>query len=459
MLDAQRQREVFPDAHSPREFLGFAASLLAGAEAYSMPIAQADAMSLTLKTLDGESVEIDSAALTELKAACVASFLTESAPEYDFVRQIWNAAIDRRPAIIIRCAAASDIAAAVRFAKRHSALLSVRGGGHNDVGFAVADGGLMIDLSPLSAVAVDQAKRTAHAGGGCTFGAYDAKTHEFGLASTGPIISMAGVGGYTLGGGIGWLHRKLGLACDALVSAEVVTAEGEIVTASDRANPDLFWAIRGGGGNFGVVSSFEFRLAPVRDVLAGLIFHPLEDLPKVAAFVRDLNAGAPDEVCVWMFMRKAPASPALPADLHGRPVAVIAVCYAGDGESGERLLKPLRQFGRPLIDLVKLRLYPDWQKALDPAWRNGFRNRWVGHYLPELTDAAAGTMLDYVSKVPSPFTDVKLAQLGGAVARVGENDTAFGNRDSRYAFVIQTRWKKPEETRVSSLGRSNFSTR
>ena len=161
--------------------------------------------------------------------------------------------------------------------------------------------------------------------------------------------------------------------------------------------------------------------------------------------MRDFNAGAPDEVCVWMFMRKAPASPALPSELHGRPVAVIAVCYAGDGESGERLLKPLRQFGRPLIDLVKLRPYPDWQKALDPAWGNGFRNQWVGHYLPELTDAAAGTMLDYVSKVPSPFTDVKLAQLGGEVARVGENDTAFGNRDLRYAFVIQTRWKKPEE--------------
>ncbi len=428
-----------------RDFLGIATSLLAGADALSMPIAQADAKHLTLKTLDGENVGIDSAALTELKAALRGEILTESAPKYDSVRQIWNAAIDRRPAIIVRCATAGDISGAVRFAKRHNALLSVRGGGHNDVGFAVADGGLMIDLSPLSAVAVDQTKRTAHAGGGCTFGAYDAEAHEFGLASTGPIISMVGVGGYTLGGGIGWLHRKLGLGCDALVSAEAVTADGEIVTASERANPDLFWAIRGGGGNFGVISSFEFRLAPVRDVLAGLIFHPLEDLPKLAGFVRDFNAAAPDEVCVWVFMRKAPASPALPTEIHRRPVAVIGVCYAGAVESGERLLKPLRQFGRPLIDLVKLRPYPDWQKALDPAWGNGFRNQWVGHYLPELTDAAAGTMLDYVSKVPSPFTDVKLAQLGGAVARAGENDTAFGYRDSRYAFVIQTRWKNPEE--------------
>ncbi len=428
-----------------RDFLVVAASLLAGADAYSMPIAGADAKRLTLKTLDGESVGIDSAALTELKASLRGELLTESAPEYDSVRQIWNAAVDRRPAIIVRCATVGDISAAVRFGKRHNALLSVRGGGHNHVGFAVADGGLMIDLSPLREVTVDPGRQTATAGGGCTFGAYDAKTHEFGLASTGPIISLVGVGGYTLGGGIGWLHRKLGLACDALVSTEVVTADSEIVTASGTANPDLFWAIRGGGGNFGAVSSFKFRLAPVKDVLAGLIFHPLEDLPKLAGFERDFNAAAPDEVCVWTMMRKAPASPALPTELHGRPVAVIAVCYAGDSESGERLLRPLRQFGRPLLDLVKQRPYPDWQKALDPAWGNGFRNQWVGHYLPEFTDSAAGTMLDHVSKVPSPFTDVKLAHLGGAVAGVGENDTAFGNRDSRYALVIQTRWKNPEE--------------
>ena len=429
-----------------RDFLSFAASLLASTQLCPTSIAQAETKSLTLKTLDGQSVGIDGAALTELKAGLRGEVLTERAPEYHSVRRIWNAAIDRRPAIIIRCATASDIVRAVRFAKRHNALLSVRGGGHNHVGFAVADGGLMIDLSLLTAVVVDETRRTAQAGGGSTFGAYDAKTHEVGLASTGPIISMVGVGGYTLGGGMGWLHRKLGLGCDALVAAEVVTADGEIVTASEKANPDLFWAIRGGGGNFGIVSSFEFGLAPVRDVLAGLIFHPLEDLPKLAAFLRDFNAGAPDEVCVWMTMRKAPASPALPTELHGRPVATIAVCYAGTGESGERLLKPLRQFGRPLIDLVKLRPYPDWQKALDPAWGNGFCNQWVGHYLPELTDGAAETMLEHVNKVTSPFTDVKLAHLGGAVARVGENDTAFGHRDSRYALVIQTRWKNPEES-------------
>ena len=248
-----------------------------------------------------------------------------------------------------------------------------------------------------------------------------------------------------MGGGIGWLHRKLGLGCDNLASAQVVTADGRVVTASETANPDLFWAIRGGGGNFGVVSSFEFRLAPVRDVLAGLILYPLDDLPRVAAFVRDFNANAPDDMCVWLFMRKAPASAALPTELHGRPVVMVAVCYAGTTEEGERLLQSLHRFDEPLIDLVKTRPYPAWQKALDPAWVNGFRNQWIGHYLPELTDAAAQTMLEHVSKVPSPFTDVKLATLGGAVARVSENDTAFGFRDSKYAFVIQARWKNPQE--------------
>jgi FAD/FMN-containing dehydrogenase len=429
-----------------RDFFRFTAALLASTQAFSVPLAGAEARSLSLKTLDGGSESVDSAALAELKGALSGELLTGTAPEYDAVRQIWNAAIDRRPTIIVRCARASDIAAAIRFAKRHNALISVRGGGHNAVGFAIADGGLTIDLSPLRDVAVDESRQTARVGGGCTFGAYDAKTHESGLASTGPVISLVGVGGYTLGGGIGWLHRKLGLACDALVSAEMVTAGGEIVTASEGSYPDLYWAIRGGGGNFGVVSSFEFRLAPIKDVIAGLIFHRLEDLPKLAAFVREYNAGVPDDVCVWMTMRKAPASPALPKVMHGRPVAAIAVCYAGADEAGEKLLKPLRQFGRPLIDLVKVRPYPDWQKALDPSWGNGFCNQWVGHYMAEFTDAAAATLLDHVSMVSSPFTDVKLAHLEGAVARIGEDDTAFGNRNSRYALAIQTRWKNPEES-------------
>ena len=205
-----------------------------------------------------------------------------------------------------------------------------------------------------------------------------------------------------------------------------------------------------------MATSLQFRLSPVNDVMAGLIFHPLEDLPKVAAFVRDYMAHAPDELGLWLLMRKAPASPALPKEMHGRPVVAIAVCYAGsDGAAGE-VVGPVRQFGKPLIDLVKVRPYPEWQRALDGAWGNGFRNRWVGHYLADLTDAVAETLLEHVSKVPSPFTDTKLATMGGAVARVGENDTACGFRDSKYALVIQARWKSAEEDAVQLAWTQNF---
>jgi len=433
-----------------REFLESATILLAGVMAGRKAIALEGSGSVTLKTLDGGTAAIDPSAILELKTGLKGELLidglAENTPEYEGARKIWNAAIDRHPALIIRCVGTEDVARAVRFAQRHNAVLSVRGGGHNHVGFAVCDGGVMIDLTRLGNIEVDADHRVATAGGGATFGAYDAATYQKALASTGPIISMVGVGGYTLGGGIGWLHRKLGLGCDNLISAEMVTADGEIITVSDEANPDLFWAIRGGGGNFGVVSNFKFRLAPLKDVVAGLVFHPLEDLPKIAAFVRDFNATAPDELGLWLSMRKAPASPALPPEMHGRPVATIAVCYAGADETAEKILKPVRQFGRPLIDLVKARPYPDWQRALDPAWGNGFLNQWVGHYLPELTDAAAQTLLEHVGKVSSPFTDVKLATLGGAMGRVAEDATAFGNRDAKYAFVIQTRWKDPKES-------------
>lgn len=423
-----------------RDFLCSATICLANTASWRMPDAMEGA-AMSLRTLDGSSTRVDRAALAELEKGMRGEILIEGMSDYDSARSIWNAAIDRKPAVIIKCANTDDVVHAVRFARRHNALLSVRSGGHNAVGFAVCDGGVIIDLTLLNNVEVDPARTIAKVGGGTTFGRYDAATAEYGLASTGPIISLVGVGGYTLGGGIGWLHRKIGLACDNLVSAQVVTADAEVLTASVTSNPDVYWAIRGGGGNFGIVPSFEFRLSPVRGVFAGLIFHPLEDLPKVAAFVRDFNANAPDDACVWLTMRKAPPSPALPKEMHGRPVATIAVCYAGALEEGEKSLKPLRQFGSPLIDLVQQRSYPDWQSALDSAWGNGFRNEWVGHYLPELTDAAAQTMLEHVSKVTSPLSDVKLATLGGAIARVGENDTAFGHRESKYALVIQTRWK------------------
>jgi FAD/FMN-containing dehydrogenase len=409
-----------------------------------------------VKARFSERPSVDAAAVKELATGLQGDLLVPGMPDYDSSRAIWNAAIDHHPAVIVRCASTDDVARTVRFAGRQNVALSVRGGGHNSVGFAVAEGGVMIDLSRMAGVSVNADARMACAGGGTLSANYDAATHQSGLASTGPIISMVGLGGYTLGGGIGWLHRKLGLGCDNLVSAEVVTADGTTLTASAIENSDLFWALRGGGGNFGVVTSLKIRLSPVNDVMAGLIFHPLEDLPKLAAFVRDYMTHAPDEFGLWLMMRKAPALPSLPKQMHGRPVVAIAVCYAGsDGAAGE-VVGPVRQFGKPLIDMVKVRPYPEWQRALDGAWGNGFRNRWVGHCLADLTDAAAETLLEHVSKVPSPFTDTKLATMGGTVARVGENDTACGFRDSKYALVIQARWKSAEEDAVQLAWTQNF---
>jgi len=397
---------------------------------------------MQLAGLNGGQVQISKRSIEQLTRELHGPFLLTKDSGYDQARTIWNARIDRRPGIIIRCRDRADISAAVAFARAHEVLLSVRAGGHNHTGFAVCDGGLMLDLSGMRGVRVDPDTRTARVEGGATFAEYDAATHQAGLASTGAIVSMVGIAGYTLGGGIGWLHRRAGLGCDNLISADVVTAAGEPLTVSPDEERELFWALRGGGGNFGVVSSFQFSLHPVSSVLAGIVFHPLEDLARVGKFIREFNETTPPELTVWLLMRKAPASPALPADLHGRLVVGIAACWSGDLDAGEKAVKRLREFGRPLVDGIKARPYPDWQRAFDPIWGDGFRNEWMGHYLPELSDAALATLQENVEAVPSPNTDVKVAHLGGAVARVGENDTAFSFRGSKYALVIQARWKE-----------------
>lgn len=396
---------------------------------------------LKLKTMDGSRMPVDKAALNTLLRELSGDLITADSLFFDHYRSIWNAGIDRKPGLIVRCRETSDIAAAIRFARVHDALLSVRAGGHNHAGFAVCEGGVMLDLRPMKNLFVDSEKRIAQAEPGLTFAEYDSVTQRSGLASTGAIVSMVGLPGYTLGGGIGWLHRKTGLGCDNLLAAEVVTAEGEILQASANENSDLFWAIRGGGGNFGVVSCLHFRLHPLKQVLAGLIFHPLEEFPKIAKFVQDYVEDAPDELCVWLMTRKAPPSPLLPKKMHGRPVVIIAVCYAGPESSGEKIVKPLRQFGSPLKDLIKERSYGEWQKALDGAWGDGFHNEWMGHYLQTLSGDAVETILQHVDKISSPFSDFKLAHMGGAVSRVGELETAFGSRNAEYALVIQTRWK------------------
>jgi FAD/FMN-containing dehydrogenase len=401
---------------------------------------------MQLASLDGGTVGVAESAVDELAKKLSGELLRAGSRGFDESRAIWNAWIDRKPGLIVRAARTADVAAAIRFANDHGVLLSVRAGGHNHVGFAVCDGGVMIDLTRMRSTRLEAETRRAVIGPGLTFADLDALTHQAGLATTGAIVSMVGVPGYTLGGGVGWLHRKAGAGCDNLISAEVVTATGDVVRTDEKENPELLWALRGGGGNFGVVTELGFRLHEVKNVMAGLLFHPLEDLEVVATFVDGFMDQAPDDLCVWMLHRKAPPSPALPAELHGRPVVIVAVTYAGPMGNAEKVVAPLRTFRKPLLDLVKPRPYPEWQRALDAPWGNGFHNEWVGHYLKKYDKSAMATMLDFISRVPSPYSDVKLARMGGAIGRVGENDTAFGMRDSRYALVIQARWENPEET-------------
>ncbi len=315
---------------------------------------------------------MDHAAVEEFRRSFRGEILQPADAEYDKVRRVWNGNIDRRPALIARCADTADVVRAVRFARERELPASVRGGGHAVAGHAVCDGGLLIDLSAMTGVRVDAEARTARAQGGCLQHQLDRETQAFGLAVTGGIVSHTGIGGLTLGGGTGWLMRKLGLTVDNLRSCEVVTADGEVLSASAYQNPDLFWGLRGGGGNFGIVTSFEYVLQPVGPtVLAGLILYPIDDALRVLRFFREFVAEAPDDVGVNATLRLAPALPIIPEHIHGRPVVALVVCYAGPVQVGEELLRPLRALGTPLLDAITPKPYVEHQQTLDPAFPHG----------------------------------------------------------------------------------------
>jgi FAD/FMN-containing dehydrogenase len=306
---------------------------------------------------------------------------------------------------------------AVRFAREHELLVAVRGGGHNIAGNAVCDGGLMIDLSPMKSVRVDPAARTARVEPGVTLGEFDHEAQVFGLATPLGINSTTGVAGLTLGGGFGWLSRRLGLSIDNLLTADVVTAAGDMERASGTDNPDLFWAIRGGGGNFGVVTSFEFRLHNVGpEVLSGLIIHPLDAAREVLHFYRDFLTTTPEEFVCWFVLRKAPPVPFVPVEWHGKEILALAVCYSGSVEEGERVATPLRAFRKPLADLVAPHPYAAWQTVLDPLLAPGMRNYWKSHDFRELSDGLIDVLVDYAHRIPDPQTEIAFAQLGGAVS-------------------------------------------
>jgi FAD/FMN-containing dehydrogenase len=358
-------------------------------------------------------------------------------PTYDETRAIWNGAHDRRPALIVRCAGVADVIRAVEFARSEDLLVAVRGGGHSIPGFSTCDGGIVIDLSPMRGIRVDPEARTARAQPGLTWSELDHETQAFGLAVTGGLVSSTGIAGFTLGGGIGWLMRKHGLTCDNLVSADVVTADGRLVHASADENAELFWGLRGGGGNFGVATSFEYRLHPVGPtVLAGAMFYPGERAAEILRFYREWTRDAPDELTTLVSLATAPPAPFLPEEWHGRRVVVIPALYAGPVQDGERAIRALRELGDPVADLIGPMPYAAMQSLLDPLWAPGAHNYFKAGWLRGLDDEAIDTLVRYHRTVTSPTTEIHVHHMGGAVARVPAHATAFGERGAPFLLNI-----------------------
>jgi FAD/FMN-containing dehydrogenase len=363
---------------------------------------------------------------------------------YDEARTVWNGMIDKEPTVIARCAGAADVMAAVNFARDLDLLLAVKGGGHNVAGKAVCDGGLMIDLSPMNNVRVDPNAQTARVGGGATWGDFDHEAQAFGLATTGGIVSSTGVAGLTLGGGLGHLSKKYGLAHDNLRSVDLVTADGELVHASEDENPELFWGIRGGGGNFGVVTSFEFDLHEIGpEVLSGPILHRYEDAADAFRFYRDFMIDASDEIQCYVAFAKASPELGLPESLHGETIFILLPTYAGDVSEGKEALQPLREFGDPIVDGVQPMPYTELQGFADERWEEGARYYWRSHVFDEPTDEAIETIVEYCDS-SAPFMSVfNDGWLGGAIARADDDATAFPHRDKAFTLTIGMKWTDP----------------
>ncbi|ABE43454.1 FAD-binding oxidoreductase [Polaromonas sp. JS666] len=365
---------------------------------------------------------------------------------YESARKVWNATIDKHPALIARCATTSDVVGAVNFAKDNGLVLAVRGGGHNIAGSALCDDGIIIDLSQMKAAHVDAGSLRGTIEGGATLADFDAATQAHGLALPLGINSTTGVAGLTLGGGFGWLSRKYGMTIDNLESAEVVTAAGEVVRASATEHPDLFWALRGGSGNFGVVTRFEFRLHPVGpNVLSGLIVYPLSEAKAVLQQYREFMAKAPDELSVWVVLRQAPPLPFLSEKVHGKEIIALALLYAGDPKQGESLIEPLRKFGTPLGEHVGVQPYTAWQQAFDPLLTPGARNYWKSHNFSVLDDGLFEAVIEYIKKLPSPQCEIFFGAIGGATMRPAPDSSAYAHRDARFVMNVHGRWTDPAD--------------
>ncbi|QYJ77522.1 FAD-binding oxidoreductase [Shewanella acanthi] len=367
-------------------------------------------------------------------------------PNYDEIRQIWNAMIDRKPAVIARCKSCEDVVKAVNFARENQLLVAVRGGGHNIAGNAVCNDGMMIDLSLLHQIKVNPETKIALVEPGCTLADVDDATQKHGLAVPVGINSTTGIAGLTLGGGFGWISRKYGMTIDSLVSATVVTADGQVLKASDTENADLFWGLRGGGGNFGIVTEFEFQLHTVGpDVLSGLIVFPFTQAKSIITQLAAFTASAPADLSVWMVTRKAPPLPFLPEDVHGKEIVALALCYLGEPSEGEKLIAPLRKFGTPYGEHVGVQPFSLWQQAFDPLLTPGARNYWKSHNFTVLTEGAIDAVIKYASTLPSNQCEIFIASIGCATATPDPEAMAYSCRDAKYVLNVHGRWESAEE--------------
>ncbi len=394
----------------------------------------------------------------ELRKGFDGDIFLPSDPSYEEARKIWNATVDKHPALIARCSTTQDVVRAVNFARDKGLLLAIRGGGHNIAGNAMCDDGMVIDLSAMKAVNVDPATRLATVQGGATLADMDAATQAHGLATPLGINSTTGVAGLTLGGGFGWLSRKFGMTVDNLESAEVVTADGGLIHASEAEHPDLFWALRGGGGNFGVVTQFKFRVHPLGpDLLSGLMVYPLSEAKSVLQQYRDFIAAAPDDLTVWAVLRKAPPLPFLPSEVHGQAIVVLAILYMGTPEEGKQIIAPLRKFGTLLGEHIGVQPYVDWQKAFDPLLTPGARNYWKSHNFAKLDDGLFDAVIEYIETLPSPQCEIFFGAIGGATTRKQPDFTAYAHRDARFVMNVHGRWDdSADDQRCISWARDFF---
>jgi FAD/FMN-containing dehydrogenase len=391
------------------------------------------------------AIKLDQAALAELRRSFRGELIRSGDPGYEEHRRVWNGSIDRYPALIARCTGAQDVIAAVRFGRRSGLPVAVRSGGHSFPGYSVADGALVIDLRPMNAISVDPDARTVKAGAGVVLGELDQATQAHGLAVPAGIVTSTGLAGLTLGGGIGWLMRKYGLTVDNLLGVDLVTADGELVKANQSDNGDLFWGVRGAGSNFGIVTEFKFRAQPVGPtVLAGPILWAMEDSAKVLRFYRDWIADIPDELTTVVVHRKAPPLPAIPTELHGRQVVMVIACYAGPVEDGEQVVRPLRKFGSPLLDLCAPKPFLAHQAMFDPSFPKGrwyyFRSCDVDALSDEVIDITA----EHALRMRSPLNAFPIFHLGGAIGRVPDDATAFSGRGAGHTFNINATTESSE---------------